>query len=72
MICYKDMTFCPFANCKHFGDTKEDPDNCFRSLTKRIRREAKKNNLPICQFTEKPGCYEEKTNLPEMAQNKRR
>lgn len=55
MICYKDKTFCPFKECKNFGK------NCDRSLTEKIKKQADKFGLPICQFTEKPSCFEIKT-----------
>ena len=56
MICYKDMTFCTFyEDCKH-------KENCRRPLTDAVREGAKKwmgENAPICQFSEKPNCWEE-------------
>lgn len=55
MICYKDMTFCPFKSCKYF---KECPYN--RALTKMIEKKAKSTNLPISVYVEEPECYEEK------------
>jgi len=59
MICYRDMTFCPFNGCKRFGV------DCHRSLTEDVRREANEwwgvdGEAPIAQFVDKPDCYEEK------------
>lgn len=56
MICYKDMTFCPFyKSCKISRD-------CSRPLTPEVIRLAKHwwggEDAPICQFTEKPDCFE--------------
>lgn len=58
MMCYKDQTFCEFNECKHFGDREDDPDNCFRSLTNKVKDKASKLHLPICQYTDKPPCFE--------------
>jgi len=54
MICYRDMTFCPFwEECKE-GET------CHRALTKEIQYKADKLSLPICTFVDKPDCFVEK------------
>jgi hypothetical protein len=55
MICYKDMTFCPFyKECK-------DGSECPRAVTIEIKNDAKKwlNVYPplICQYTDKPNCF---------------
>ena len=62
MFCYRDMTFCSFDDCKHWGRQEEDPDNCFRSLTDKVRKNAEKwmKNPPICEYANKPECFEEK------------
>ena len=56
---YKDITFCPYLEC---SDKK-----CFRRLTDKIIIKARAwwggDNAPICQFAEKPECYEEDTNV---------
>ena len=54
MICYKDMTFCEFKDCKHFDN------GCHRSLTEKVKQQAIRFGLPICQFTDKPDCHEYK------------
>ena len=62
MICYRDMTFCKFYDKCKFGDT------CHRALTDKVFKEARKwakdafnmDTAPICQFINKPECYEEK------------
>ena len=56
MICYKDMTFCPFY--------KDCANPCFRSLTDEVWRTAKNwwkdDDPPICQYMSKPDCFKEK------------
>jgi len=56
MICYRDMTFCPYwSNCKKGKD-------CSRALTSDVIEKANKwwgdDNPPIMTFSEKPDCYE--------------
>ena len=52
MICYKDMTFCPFwAECLEM--------DCPRALTCEEKDKAKETGLPICQYTNKPECFKE-------------
>ena len=51
MICYKDRTFCSYEKCKKFSE-------CPRALTKEIKVSAKGFGLPICQFAERPDCFE--------------
>jgi len=51
MICYRDMTFCPFwVQCT-------EALKCHRALTKKVAVAATKLGLPIAQFTEKPECF---------------
>lgn len=57
MICYRDMTFCPFhADCS-------GADTCGRALTEEVRAKAKawwggmEDGPPICVFTDKPSCH---------------
>ena len=55
MMCYQDMTFCPFfKNCKN-------GDNCMRALTEQVKQDAQKwwgdGNPPISIFVEKPKCF---------------
>jgi len=66
MICYRDITFCYYLDCKN----KE----CKRRFEGQIEKEYKEFNnkwleklesngevledFPICSFAEKPGCYE--------------
>ena len=59
MMCYRDMTFCPFSNtCKKEAE-------CPRALTQEVYDEAKewwkdcKGKPPICMFLDKPECHEE-------------
>lgn len=52
MICYRDMTFCPF-----FGDCKK-ADVCSRPLTADVVISAQRFGVPISQFAEKPQCHE--------------
>lgn len=53
MFCYRDMTFCPYSDCKKF-------DSCFRALTEKVLTTAKNADIPICQFVEQPNCFEVK------------
>jgi hypothetical protein len=63
MISYKDMTFCKEWTCKNFGN------GCWRSLTEEVLRGAEKWwgdsewEPPIAVFSNRPGCYEEKTDV---------
>lgn len=56
MICYKDMTFCNFLECKNIG--------CERRLTDKVYHDADvwwgKPNTPIMIFAQKPKCFEDK------------
>lgn len=54
MICYRDMTFCPYhEDCA-------EAKNCSRPLTEDVRERADRIGLPIAQFQVKPGCWEQK------------
>jgi len=57
MICYKDMTFCPF-----WDDCKQG-EKCDRALTDEVCADAmawwQGQDPPICQYTDKPECWEE-------------
>ena len=63
MMCYRDMTFCPF----HEGCAKAD--TCPRALTNEVWAAAKRwwaneddpegEGAPIAQFSEKPDCHKE-------------
>lgn len=58
MMCYRDMTFCPFfRDCKH-------RDECPRPLTAEVRIAAEKHGMPISQYIDKPDCHEEDTPAP--------
>jgi hypothetical protein len=60
MMCYKDMTFCPF-----FGNCAKR-DTCHRPLTTEVVIAAEKLGLPVSQFAEKPECHvEDDTNTKE-------
>ena len=55
MMCYKDMTFCPFhADCAKAA-------TCHRPLTDEVRAAAAawwpEGDAPICVFTEPPDCH---------------
>jgi len=54
MICYKDMTYCPFY--------KECAVICDRALTPEIREEAAVFGLAICMFTAEPDCFKQAKN----------
>jgi hypothetical protein len=56
MMCYRDLTFCPFWDTCKLGDV------CGRALTQHIKDEAAKwwgEEAPIAEFKEKPVCYEQ-------------
>ena len=53
MICYKDMTFCGFYKQCEFGS------KCHRALTPKIKNDANDFGLPICEYGEKPQCFEQ-------------
>lgn len=54
MMCYKDMTWCTFSDCKN-------KDNCHRYFTKEDRARATKwwgnEDFPLAYFAEKPDCF---------------
>lgn len=51
MLCYRDMTFCPYwKTCK-------DGMNCFRKADKKLATKAKEFGLPLCLWATKPECY---------------
>lgn len=51
MLCYRDKTYCTFwRKCKHGS-------NCHRKLDKGVAISAKKVNMPICRFIDKPDCF---------------
>lgn len=55
MICYRDMTFCPFwKECK-------DGKGCDRALTPEVKKKAVewfgKYGAPICRYVDKPRCF---------------
>ena len=65
MMCYRDMTFCPFyENCAKAS-------NCHRPLTPKVQEAAaqwaakfiKDGDVPIAVFHEKPDCHEEAVDL---------
>jgi hypothetical protein len=53
MMCYRDMTFCPFWQECIRGH------NCERALTKTVEHRAALAKLEICRWTEKPECFKE-------------
>jgi hypothetical protein len=54
MICYKDMTFCPFHETCH--------NPCFRALTNQVRAAAEEwwgdSGAPISVFADVPKCHD--------------
>lgn len=57
MLCYKDMTFCPFSsNCVK-------GEGCSRALTTEILEAAEKwwgeVGAPVCAFSAEPQCFEQ-------------
>ena len=57
MICYRDMTFCPF-----YSDCSSSSE-CGRALTPEVVRQAHKwwgdESAPIAQYGDKPECWKE-------------
>lgn len=58
MICFRDMTFCPFwQDC-------DKAANCHRPLTDHVVERAKvwwgSDDAPIARFSEKPDCHVQK------------
>ena len=53
MICYHDMTFCPF------WESCADGDECPRALTTLVVTAAHEwiGSLPICQYISEPECF---------------
>jgi hypothetical protein len=55
MICYRDMTFCPFWRDCAKGET------CPRALTDEVRESARKwlgkDHSPISQYVSEPHCF---------------
>jgi len=52
MLCYRDRTYCPFTECKKTA--------CVVRLTEDIIRDAQAFGLPICQYVDKPPCFNDK------------
>lgn len=51
MLCYRDMTFCPFwREC-------EDGNDCGRAWTSDVQEKARAAGLPSCQFSSRPECF---------------
>ena len=55
MICFRDMTFCPFH------EECTDGTECPRALTEQVESLAVEwwgsNSAPIAQFSERPHCF---------------
>jgi len=60
MMCYRDITFCSFNNCRKWGE-------CRRALTEAQQKMAEawwmrgggdKRDTPIAKYINKPSCYE--------------
>ena len=52
------MMFCPFKDCKHFAKDCREVNGVDRSLTDVVIKNARKSELPISLFTDKPDCHE--------------
>lgn len=51
MICYRDMTFCPFwQDCTQGA-------KCPRAATTFVFSEARRLRIGVCQFMERPDCW---------------
>lgn len=50
MLCYRDKTFCSF-----YKDCKKE---CDRALTEDVKKKAKDFGLGVCQYVDKPECWE--------------
>jgi len=58
MICYRDMTFCPF-----WKDCIEGKE-CGRAITQEVIDKSRAIGLPISKFLEKPDCFNESKATP--------
>jgi hypothetical protein len=56
MMCYKDMTFCPFY------DKCRDGKSCDRALTDKVVADSVRYDMPISRFVNQPDCFMEITN----------
>ena len=56
MLCYRDMTFCPF------WETCKNGSECYRALTADVSAKAIEFNMGISQYCEQPECYIEISN----------
>ena len=60
MMCFRDMTFCPYSSKCWHGDT------CKRAWTKDLQAEAEawwgKPGAPVAFYDDKPDCFKEATN----------
>ena len=60
MICFRDMTFCPFYEDCAIAE------HCDFPLTEEVERQAREwwgsDDAPISQWTEKPDCHVKKEN----------
>lgn len=56
MLCYKDMTFCQYEECKKYK-------KCYRAMTEDVKKAAidwwGDGEERICYFAEKPECFVE-------------
>jgi len=57
MLCYLDKTFCNFFDKCELGAA------CPIALTTEVERRADSCGLPICRFSEEPGCFKAKDKL---------
>ncbi|MCK5219830.1 hypothetical protein KAR10_09910 [bacterium] len=65
MNTYNDMTFCGFwKECGSY-------EVCSRALTEEVVQAAVKADIPICQFLDKPDCFEMKSIKDVAIINKR-
>ena len=54
MICYRDMTFCPFwRECR-------DGFDCHRALLPRDEARAEEKGLAISAYADRPDCWRER------------
>ena len=53
MICYRDMTFCPYH------ETCTKGHDCARALTVEVVQASAISLMPVAKFAEKPDCFEQ-------------
>ena len=62
MICYKDMTFCPFHEECKLGVM------CPRRYSTDVQEKVKESGMCVSLFADKPNCFESKNPVSDSPQ----